>query len=53
MQSHNCKEMVNTKLKHIKHMENSLDKLKTRIIDKVKEDKRIMNLLLDQELIES
>ncbi len=45
--------MVNSKLKHIKQMECNLDKLKSRIIDKIKEDKKIMNAIQDHENIQS
>lgn len=37
--------MVNAKLKHIRAMENTLDKLKSRIIDKIREDKKFMSVL--------
>jgi hypothetical protein len=45
MQGTNCKEMVATKLKHIKNMENNLDKLKARVVDKIKDDKKIISIL--------
>jgi len=37
--------MVATKLKHIKNMENNLDKLKARVVDKIKDDKKIISIL--------
>ena len=52
MQGTNCREMVNSKLKHIKSMECNLDKLKSRIIDKIKEDKKIMNAIQEHENIQ-
>lgn len=43
--------MVNQKLKHIKVIESNLDKLKLRILDKVREDKKNISMLLDKELL--
>ncbi len=51
LQSQNCKEMVNSKLKHIRLMELNLDKMKTRIVDKIKDDKKTISMLLEQESV--
>lgn len=50
IQGQNCKEMVNQKLKHIRFMEHNLDKLKSKILEKVREDKKTMTMLLDTDL---
>ena len=33
-------------------MEHTLDKLKARVIDKIKEDKKFLNVLQEQELVD-
>lgn len=43
--------MVNQKLKHIKVIESNLDKLKLRILDKVREDKKNISMLLEKDLL--
>ena len=36
--------MVNAKLKHIRVVEKNLDKMKNKIVDKIKEDKKQMSM---------
>ncbi|TNV80125.1 hypothetical protein FGO68_gene2810 [Halteria grandinella] len=50
LQGQNCREMVNSKLGHIKKIEQNLDRLKLKIKEKILEDKKLMTFQVSQEL---
>jgi N-glycosylase/DNA lyase len=49
-QGRNSREMVNSKLSHIKKIETNLDRLKSKIKEKILEDKQLLTLQVQKDM---